>query len=41
MVYMRGHARDYDDWAAAGNAGWGWADVLPVFTTTFRAGLAM
>jgi choline dehydrogenase-like flavoprotein len=31
MVYMRGHARDYDDWAAAGNAGWSWADVLPVF----------
>ncbi len=31
MVYMRGHARDYDDWVAAGNAGWGWVDVLPVF----------
>jgi len=31
MIYMRGHPRDYDDWAAAGNAGWGWDDVLPVF----------
>lgn len=31
MIYMRGHPRDYDDWAAAGNAGWGWADVLPMF----------
>ncbi|MFY9316335.1 MAG: GMC family oxidoreductase N-terminal domain-containing protein [Burkholderiales bacterium] len=31
MVYMRGHPRDYDDWAAAGNPGWGWADVLPMF----------
>ncbi len=27
-VYMRGHASDYDEWAALGNAGWGWADVL-------------
>ena len=31
MVYMRGHPRDYDDWAAAGNAGWSWNDVLPWF----------
>ena len=31
MVYMRGHPADYDDWAAAGNPGWGWADVLPLF----------
>ncbi len=31
MVYFRGHARDYDDWAAEGNSGWGWADVLPYF----------
>ncbi len=31
MVYMRGHPHDYDDWAAAGNAGWGWKDVLPWF----------
>ncbi len=31
MVYVRGHPADYDDWAAAGNPGWGWADVLPVY----------
>ncbi len=31
MVYTRGHAQDYDDWAALGNRGWGYADVLPLF----------
>jgi choline dehydrogenase len=31
MIYMRGQAADYDDWAAAGNRGWGWDDVLPLF----------
>ncbi len=31
MVYMRGHPLDYDDWAAAGAAGWAWRDVLPYF----------
>lgn len=31
MVYIRGHASDYDDWAAAGNAGWAYRDVLPLF----------
>jgi choline dehydrogenase len=31
MAYHRGHPKDYDDWAAAGNAGWGWNDVLPYF----------
>lgn len=31
MIYMRGQAADYDGWAAAGNSGWGWDDVLPVF----------
>ncbi len=31
MVYIRGHASDYDDWAAAGNKGWGYQDVLPYF----------
>jgi choline dehydrogenase-like flavoprotein len=30
-VYMRGHRSDYDGWAAAGNEGWGYDDVLPVF----------
>ncbi len=31
MCYLRGHARDYDGWAAAGNPGWSWQDVLPHF----------
>jgi choline dehydrogenase len=31
MVYVRGHARDFDHWAEAGAAGWGFADVLPYF----------
>jgi choline dehydrogenase len=31
MVYIRGQAEDFDAWKAAGNRGWGWADVLPVF----------
>jgi choline dehydrogenase len=31
MIYVRGHPRDYDDWRAAGNPGWGFADVLPAF----------
>lgn len=31
MIYMRGQAADYDAWADAGNAGWGWNDVLPYF----------
>jgi len=31
MIYMRGQPEDYDGWAAAGNPGWGWADVLPWF----------
>lgn len=31
MIWTRGHPRDYDDWAAAGNPGWDWAGVEPVF----------
>ena len=31
MVYVRGHARDYDGWEAMGAQGWSYADVLPYF----------
>jgi len=36
MIYMRGQARDYDGWAALGNTGWGWDDVLPLFRRSER-----
>src|SRR5262245_19882799 len=32
VVYVRGHASDYDDWAAAGVTGWSFREVLPYFT---------
>ncbi|GLQ06944.1 GMC family oxidoreductase [Sneathiella chinensis] len=32
MIYMRGQARDYDQWRQMGNPGWGWEEVLPYFT---------
>lgn len=31
LIYVRGQPQDYDGWAAAGNRGWGWSDVLPYF----------
>ncbi|HEX7235318.1 MAG TPA: GMC family oxidoreductase N-terminal domain-containing protein, partial [Gammaproteobacteria bacterium] len=31
MAYFRGPARDYDDWAAMGNPGWSYAELLPYF----------
>src|SRR3984957_17902789 len=31
MVYIRGHAKDYDGWAESGASGWSYADVLPYF----------
>ncbi|MBU6421802.1 MAG: choline dehydrogenase [Gammaproteobacteria bacterium] len=31
MIYTRGHPSDYDAWAAAGNSGWSWSEVLPHF----------
>ncbi|WP_263263113.1 GMC family oxidoreductase N-terminal domain-containing protein [Pseudomonas sp. RIT-PI-S] len=31
MIYIRGHASDYDRWGAAGCPGWDWQGVLPYF----------
>jgi choline dehydrogenase len=33
MVWIRGAREDFDAWAAAGNPGWGYDDLLPVFKT--------
>jgi choline dehydrogenase len=32
MMYVRGHAADFDEWAMAGNPGWSYDDLLPYFT---------
>jgi choline dehydrogenase len=34
MIYMRGQRSDYDHWAALGNRGWSWDEVLPYFKRT-------
>ncbi|HBM11422.1 MAG TPA: choline dehydrogenase [Rhodospirillaceae bacterium] len=31
MVYIRGQQQDFDGWAEAGNPGWDWESVLPIF----------
>jgi choline dehydrogenase len=31
MIYVRGHAHDFDHWAETGAEGWGYADVLPYY----------
>ena len=31
MVYIRGHRKVYDQWEAAGNTGWGYDNLLPIF----------
>lgn len=37
MLYLRGHRKDYDQWAALGNAGWSWDEVLPYFKRSMHA----
>ena len=37
MVYIRGHASDYDRWRQLGCTGWGWDDVLPYFKRAERS----
>lgn len=36
MLYVRGHAADYDGWAQSGCRGWSYADVLPYFRRSER-----
>ena len=31
LIFVRGQREDYDGWAALGNAGWSWDEVLPYF----------
>lgn len=31
MMYIRGSRKDFDDWAALGNNGWSYNEVLPYF----------
>jgi len=37
LIVVHGQPQDYDAWAAQGNAGWGWQDVLPYFKKTRMA----
>jgi choline dehydrogenase len=36
MVYNRGQSEDFDEWAALGNRGWSYRDVLPYFKRNER-----
>ena len=39
MLYVRGQAQDFDDWAQAGNTGWSFAEVLPYFKKSVQSHL--
>jgi choline dehydrogenase len=36
QVYLRGHRQDFDEWAALGNVGWSYDEVLPYFKRAER-----
>ena len=36
LIHLRGQPADFDEWAALGNPGWGWKDVLPHFKRSER-----
>lgn len=38
QMYVRGNAVDYDGWAASGNPGWSWPDVISAFRRSERNG---
>lgn len=39
MIYQRGHRRDFDGWAANGNYGWSYDEILPYFKRSERIGI--
>lgn len=39
MLYQRGHRRDFDGWAANGNFGWSYDEILPYFIKSERIGI--
>lgn len=39
LIYQRGHAEDYNDWARLGNEGWDYAQVLPYFKKSENIGI--
>lgn len=40
MIYIRGQAQDFDDWANGGADGWDWASVVPYFKRCEQSAIA-